>query len=396
MSSFFDVLFGGYNEETGEYEEKSILDIITINATKVAIADMAMEKAANMIAKAIAKSEFMVQRNNKPVKDDIYWMLNVRPNPNETATEFWIETIRKLLINQECVIVHINNYLYRCNSFSVDTAVNKSKQYSNIVIETKEDTLSIARKFKSDDVMHLKNPNKKIQNYLIQTIELYNAIVSGLANGKKLASIPKFELDTGTTSTPILRSKDETGKEITLTIDEYKNKVKKLLESEDIEILTNRSELKIGQLKIDTNITSEDIVKISKEIFTECAYAFDIPKAVFLGEITEKADSTNEFITYAVSWIVELLNDSLNAVVVGKEDFLEKNEKIWIDMSRYKHRDIIDSAIGLDKLRSIGFTFDELLELLGREPLKTEFSKQRALTLNYKNDLGGGSGEEET
>ena len=394
MSSVFDVIFGKFNDETGEYEEQSILDIVTINVTKAAIADMAMEKAANMIAKAIAKSEFIVQRNNNQVKDDIYWMLNIRPNPNETATEFWIEVIRKLLLNQECVIVHMNNYLYRCNSFSVDTAVNKSKQYSNIVIEVKEDTLSITRKFRSDDVMHLKNPNKKIQAYLKQTIGLYNAIVSGLANGKKLASIPKFELDTGTTSTPILRSKDESGKDITLTIDEYKNKVKKLLESEDIEILTNRSELKISQLKIDTNITSEDIAKISKEIFTECAYAFDIPKAVFLGEITEKADSTNEFITYAVSWIVELLNDSLNAVVVGKEDFLNKKEKIWIDMSRYKHRDIIDSAIGLDKLRSIGFTFDELLELLGREPLKTEFSKQRALTLNYKNDLGGGSGEE--
>lgn len=396
MSSIFDVILGRYDEDVGEYIEESLLDIITINVTKLAIADMAMEKAVNMIAKAIAKSEFIVQRNNERVKDDIYWMLNIRPNPNETATEFWIEVIKKLLLNQECVIVHMKGCLYRCNSFSVDSSVDKGKQYSNIVIETKEDTLQVMRKFKSDDVMHLKNPNRKIQQYLKSTINLYNAIVSGLANGKKLTSTPKFELDTGSTSTPILRSKDENGKDITLTIDEYKNKVKKLLESEEIEILTNKSELKIGQIKIDTNITSEDIVKLSKEIYTECAYAFDIPKAVFLGEITEKADSTNEFITYAVSWLVELLNDSLNAVVVGKDDYLKKGEKIWIDMSRYKHRDIIDSAIGLDKLRGIGFTFDELLELLGREPLNTEFSKARALTLNYKDDLGGGSGEEKT
>ena len=316
MSSVFDVIFGRVNNETGEYEEQSILDVITINATKAAIADMAMEKAANMIAKAIAKSEFIVQRNNEYVKDNIYWILNVRPNPNETATEFWIEAIRKLLIKQECVIVYMNDCLYRCDSFSIDSSVTKGKQYSNIVVETKEDTLNITRKFKADDVIHLKNPNKKIQQYLKNTINLYNAIVSGLANGKKLASIPKFELDTGSASTPLLRSKDESGKDITLTIDEYKEKVRKLLESENIEILTNKSELKIGQLKIDTNITSEDIVKISKEIYTECAYAFDIPKAVFLGEITEKADSTNEFITYAVSWLVELLNDSLNAVVV--------------------------------------------------------------------------------
>jgi len=290
----------------------------------------------------------------------------------------------------------MNGCLYRCNTFQADSSVNKSKQYSNVVIETKNDTLSITKKFKSDDVMHLKNPNKKIHDYLKKTINLYNAVVSGLGSAKKIASTPKFELDTGSTSTPILRSKDKDGKEVTLTIDEYKEKVKKLLESENIEVLTNRNELKISQLKIDTSVTSEDIAKMSKEIYTECAYAFDIPKAVFLGEITEKADSTNEFITYAVSWLVELLNDSLNAALVGKDAYLKNGEKIWIDMSRYKHRDIIDSAIGLDKLRAIGFNFDELLELLGRERLETEFSKKRALTLNYKDDLGGGSGEEKT
>lgn len=389
MSSIFDIIFGGVNEDSGEYEEKSIMDIITINATKVAVADMAMEKAANMIAKAIAKSEFVVQKNNEPVKNDIYWMLNVRPNPNETATEFWIEAIRKLLLNQECVIVHMSGCLYRCNSFSVDSAVKKSKQYTNVVIEIKNDTLTIDKKFKADDVIHLKNPNKKVQEYLKKTISLYNDIVSGLASAKKITSVPKFELDTGSTGTPILRSKDAEGKEVTLTIDEYKEMVKKLLESENIEVLTNRNELKIGQLKIETNVTSEDIVKMSKEIYTECAYAFDIPKAVFLGEITEKADSTNEFITYAVSWLVELINDGMNAALVGKEEYLKKGEKIWINMSCYKHRDIIDSAEGLDKLRAIGFTFDEILELVGREALETDFSKERVITKNYTNDLGG-------
>ena len=119
----------------------------------------------------------------------------------------------------------------------------------------------------------------------------------------------------------------------------------------------------------------------------ECAFAFDIPKAVFLGEITEKADSTNEFITYAVGWIVELLNDSLNAKLVGENDYLS-GEKIWIDMSKYKHVDIIESAANLDKLRSIGFNFDEVREMVGWEALNTEFSEQRVITKNYTNDLG--------
>lgn len=389
MSNWFKMLFSKAGEK-----DISLTELIKINIKKAQLSDMAMEKAANMIAKAIAKSEFIVIKGKEKTKNDIYWMLNVQPNPNETATEFWIEVVRNLLIKQECLIIHSKGELYRCSTYSVDQAVNKQKRYKNIVIESKGDSVNINKTLKSEDVIHLINPNKKIHNYLQKNIGLYNDIVSGLISSKKITSIPKFELDTGSTSTPILRSKDAEGKEVTLTIDEYKSKIKTLLESENIEIITNRNELKLSQFKMDSGVTTEEITKIAKEIFTECAYAYDIPKAVFLGEITEKADSTNEFITYAVSWIVELLNDAMNAALVGKDDYIKNGEKIWIDMSRYKHRDIIDSAAGLDKLRAIGFTFDEILELVGREALETEFSKERVITKNYTNDLGGSDSKE--
>lgn len=371
----------------------STIDLLSVDITKVMLSEMAIEKAVNMIAKAIAKSEFIVQRKSERVKDDIYWMLNICPNQNETATEFWIEAIRKLLLQQECLIVHIKGELYRCSSFKQDAAVNKSKKYTNIVLEVKKDTVQIEKVFRANDVIHLINPNKKIQTYLKTMLKMYDSIVAGLLSAKKIASIPKFELDIGGASTPIIRKKDKDGREIPITIDEYKKSIKILLQSDEIEVLISRNDLKIGQMKIDSSVTAEEIVKIEKEIYTEVAYTFDIPKAVFLGEITEKADSTNEFITYAVSWIVELLNDAMNAALVGKKDY-KNGEYIWIDMSRYKHRDIIDSATGLDKLRAIGFSFDEILELVGRYPLGTDFSKDRALTLNYK-DSGGKDSEKE-
>ena len=194
----------------------------------------------------------------------------------------------------------------------------------------------------------------------------------------------------------MIRTKDKDGNEKSLTIDEYKKGIKKLLESDDIEVLQNQNGMSIQQLKIETSTTSEDMVKLATEIFTECAMAFDIPKAVFLGEITEKADSTNEFITYAVGWVKELLEDSLNAKLVGEKDYLN-GEKIWIDMSKFKHRDIIESAANLDKLRSIGFNFDEIRSTVGWEELNTDFSQERVITKNYTNDLGGeGSGTQNT
>lgn len=378
----FDFLFQNKKGELYSY-----IDTISVDIQKLALSELAIEKAVGMIAKAIAKSEFIVERNHVRTKDDVYWLLNIQPNPNETATDFWISAIRKLLLETECVICLVNGNMYIVDSYTINDVVMLPQTYSNIVITSNEKTLTLRYPFQGNNIIHLKARNEKIKGYLKKVLNLYNNIASAVSTAKKIESTPKFSLDIEGAA-PLIRTKNPDGTDKTLTIDQYRESVKKLLESDDIEIITNRSGLSLSQIKIDINANSEDIVKMAKEIFTECALAFDIPKAVFLGEITEKADSTNEFITYAVDWIVEMLNDSLNAKFVGKEDYL-KGEKIWVDMSKYKHVDIIESAANLDKLRSIGFNFDEVRTMVGWEELGTDFSQERVITKNYTDNLGG-------
>lgn len=382
----FDFLF----KDKGE--EKSVMELITVDVKKLALAKTAIEKAENMIAKAIAKSEFVVQRGNERVQDDIYWMLNIRPNSNETATDFWMHAIKQMLREEECVICVLKNGLFIADSYSTDNSVTIPQVYKNITISANDKTMKLNKNFSADDIIHLRAKNRKIRGYLEKTLKLYNDTVSALCAAKKVAGTPKFALNMEGHQ-PVLRTREADGSERQLTIDEYKKNIKTLLESDDIEVLTNSTGLKIEQMTINTSTSSEDITKLANEIFTECASAYDIPKAVFLGEITEKADSTNEFITYAVSWIVEIINDSLNAKMVGKEDYL-KGEKIWVDISQYKHIDIVQSAANLDKLRSIGFSFDEILKVVGWEPLNTDFSRKRVVTKNYTNNLGGDAGDD--
>ncbi len=378
----FDFLF---QNKKGEIQ--SYMDMISVEVKKLKLSKLAIHKAVGMIAHAIAKSEFVVQREDRRVKDHIYWIMNIRPNPNETATDFWIDVIQRLLTERECLICNLSGKLYTVDAYTMDRAVMLPRIYRNVSIISNEETFRLNRNFSSDEMIHLRAQNKKTQNYLENVLAMYNDTASALATAKKLASTPKFSLDVPG-QLPVIRTRDENGNERSLTIDEYKKGIKKLLESDDIEILLSQNGMSISQLKIDTSITSEDIVKFATEIFTECALAFDIPKAVFLGEITEKADSTNEFITYAVGWVKELLEDSLNAKLVGENSYL-KGEKIWIDMSKFKHRDIIESAANLDKLRSIGFNFDEIRTTIGWEELNTDFSQERVITKNYTNDLGG-------
>lgn len=364
---------------------ESVMEIISADIKELQISKLAIEKAISMIAKAVAKSEFVVQRKNGRIKDDIYYMLNIKTNENETATDFWIEAVKKLLVETECVICRLGKSLYIADSWQVDTSVVLKQKYTNIVITSNGNSMHLDKTFYADEVLHLRSRNEKIKTYLEKVLRKYDEILDALSEAKRIASTPKFELRTQGPQ-QIIRTPNPDGTQKTLTEDEYKKNIKELLNSKKMEIIKNQDTLSVGELKITNNVSTEDLTKIAHEIFVECALAFDIPKAVFLGEITEKADSTNEFITYAVSWVVEVINDSLNAKIVGQKDYLD-GEKIWIDMSGYKHVDIIESAANLDKLRAIGFNLDEIFRMVGWEELGTDFSKQRVLTKNYTNDL---------
>lgn len=377
----FDFLF---QNKKGELQ--SLSDLISVEVKKMKITKMAVEKAIGMVAHAIAKSEFIVQGKNERLRNELYWSLNVKPNPNETATEFWIEVIRRLLKNSECLICIIGKKFYIADSFQVNNSVMLNQIYSNITITANGESLQLNNTYTSDEVIHLNAKNKKIRAYMETVMKMHDDVVSAMEAAIKISKTPKFILKIAG-AMPVIRTLRADGTEQTLTVDEFKKNIKNLLESENIEILQASNGLEISQLKIDTAVTSEDVVKISKEIFEECAFAFDIPKTVFMGEITEKADSTNEFITYAVGWVAEILNDAMNATLVGKESFLS-GEYIWIDLSGFKHRDLVESANYLDKLRSIGFSLDEIRQAIGWEPLNTPFSQERVITKNYTNDLG--------
>jgi hypothetical protein len=143
-------------------------------------------------------------------------------------------------------------------------------------------------------------------------------------------------------------------------------------------------------MDIKSNFSTTDLKNVRDEMSSLCAMAYDIPIGVFNGAITQQSDATNEFITFAVQPVAEVITDSLNAKLVGAKDY-ERGERAMVWLNRFKHVDVLDAANSLDKLRGIGFTLDEIFEMVGYPALNTEFSTARALTKNYSSEgLGEG------
>jgi len=223
-------------------------------------------------------------------------------------------------------------------------------------------------------------------------LNAYNDAVNALNQMVTLSSTPKLKYKVAANMS--FRTKDENGNDIILTIDQVMGKLKRQIEDREIAIIRETEGTSLEFMDTKTAIPANELKNMAQEINDQCAMAYDIPVDVFTGKITEKSDATNEFITYAVQPVAEVITDSLNAKMLRYLEF-RSGKRVFVWLARFKHVDVIDSANSLDKLRGIGFNYDEIREMVGYEALNTEWSQARALTKNYLTE-GMGEGESST
>ena len=383
----FDFLFQDRNKEI-----QSLAEIIAVDMEKLNLSKLAIEKAIMMIAKAIAKSDILIQTESKE-KHKKEYRLNVQPNDNECGTVFWTEVVKQLLTEQEALIIPLSGKYYRATSWSHTNEVMMKRVYKDVMLSCGGENLTIFSTFQSDEVIHLRYDNARIRLYLQNVVGQFDKTMDSINAMMQLSSQPRFKLKLGTNALSF-REKQADGTDKVMTKDQYVLKIKKLLTSDALEVLTEQENASVEQLQINTAVKAEELTKMALQINNEVANAFDIPEAVFNGNITEKSDATNEFITYAVSPVAEVINDTLTAYVVGEDDYCSKNEKVMVWLARFKHVDVVDSAVNLDKLRGIGFHLDEIRGMVGYPLLNTEFSTERALTKNYGGEGNNNAAQE--
>lgn len=368
-----------FKSKTGDVS--NVLEIIATDLTKVQLAVMAQEKAAGMIAKAIAKSEIVLTQGEKRRKDEEYYRLNIRPNDNETGTDFWFHVARELVATGDCVVVRMpNGKYYRANSYQMDDYVLFGKTYSNITITDGYNEVALRYGVSSDDILHFRYGTDKLRKFTDNVLTNLNDALNAVQSLETIANTPllKYKVDANIQ----FRRKSVDGKVIPITLDNVLEEFKSKIDGKKLAILTEQTGTSLEFMDVKKQVTAAEVASLADIVNKECAAAYDIPLGVFNGQITEQSDATNEFITYAVSPVAEVINDTLDAKLVGQADYI-KGERAFVWLAHFKHIDVIDAANSLDKLRAIGFTLDEIFEMVGYPALNTEFSTTRALTKNY-------------
>lgn len=338
---------------------------------------LAIETCIDIIANAMLKVEYKTYSDNKRVKNDLYYRLNVSPNDKQNASEFYKKLIRNLFLDNEVLIVSpsgSDSKLFIADDFMVTTRAMKPDIFSNVVI----DNMVLNRPFNEDEVIYLKLTDAKIIGLINAYYASYGKLLTAAMNNYKRNNARRLVI-----KGDLFHPQDRSGQSKINNM--MTAQFKPFMEADNagaVFQLQNGFELKdfTNSAKSD----SRDVKDLFDDIMDTTAASLHVPKGIMKGDIAGLSDQVDSFLMFAIHPIVAMLTDEFNLKAFSKGEYLAGNY-VKADTTNIKITDITDLATALDKLFAIGaVSTNDVSEKIGTDPVDEDWANKRYVTKNYQ------------
>lgn len=348
---------------------------------------LAVESCIDLIANALTRCEFQTFEKGKEKRGNNHYLLNVQPNQNQNASEFMHSLVNHLIMENECVVIMQNKQLYIADSFSVNKFALKENIYNDITI----DDFTFDKPFNESEVFHFKLNDRNVMQVIDGMYSSFGKLLASSIDYYKRKNNKRLLI-----KGDFLRAQDEETQD---AINEmFENQLKNWFNADKVGSafqlqngyeFEDMSDSKNG---VSNNSTSRDISDLISDIFNYVAIAFHVPIGILKGDIADIEKQMDSFLAFCINPIAELIQDEFNRKMYTKEEYIQRTY-LKIDTTKIKVVDITKLATALDKLFAIGgLSINDILIILGREPLEEEWANKRFVTKNYQeaDSLEGG------
>ena len=146
-------------------ERKMAMSDITAQklADQLAFKELALFIGISYIANTLSKCEFKTYEKGVEVKNKLYYMLNVSPNPNQNSSQFINQFVEQYYYQGHSLVVPYRSHIHCADSFDVDD--------SNPLVENKFNNVTFGnqqpkKQYKASEVFYFKLDNKKVKSLI--------------------------------------------------------------------------------------------------------------------------------------------------------------------------------------------------------------------------------------
>lgn len=354
----------------------------TSAAFEVFYKELAINSAINIIAKLFCNAEIRTFKNGKEVKEHNYYIFNIEPNQNQNATEFYLELIRKLIYENEVLVVQENDKFYIADSYTINDRSLYQTFFTNVSIKS----LNLKKTYLMEDVFYLKLNNSKIKKLIDDVYSSYGTLISQCMNDYKRSKGVRGKVKITTTWSQKYKDLVELQKVIQ---EKFRSYI-----SSDNSVIPIEEGFDFIESERKGATTSTEVKDMIGEVYNIVAMAFNIPVGIIKGDLAEVGEQTKNLLTFGwVDTIAKLYENEINRKMYGESAY-RKGSKAKVDTSRVEHINIFDIASSLDVLTRIGFSHNNLLRIIGEELIDEKWANEHYVTKNYQEQEGGSKNEE--
>jgi HK97 family phage portal protein len=338
------------------------------------VREMAFWAATNLIANAISKCEFKTYENFKEVRKDNYYRWNVEPNRNQNSSAFIHKLIAKLYRNNEVLIVEHGEDLLVADDFTRKEYALYDNEFTQVTVGD----FTFSKKFYQNEVMYLQLSEKNTRELISGLYESYAKLID--------YTMKSYQRSRGTKAKFEYKTIPTAGTEQRKLFDDLINeKFKKFLESDNaiVPIGEGQNLTEFSNSKTYSNEGTRDIRAMIDDVFAFTARAFGIPPALMSGEIEGVKDALDQFLTFCIDPLADMIQEEINRKTYTRAQFL-RGDYVQIDTKQIKHIDIFYASTSIDKLISSGvFCVNDILKMLGLPIIDEDWAWEHVLTKNY-------------
>lgn len=366
---FLSDVFKRNSEITQSYDFEFIND----PAQRIYLKEAVLETCINFIGRNIAQSEFRFINDGKRVKDDWDYLLNVRPNTDQSASDFWQRLIYKLIFDNEVLVVLSDtDDLLIADSFLRKEFALYTDIFESVVVKNYQ----FQRNFSMDEVIYLTYNNKKLTRFMDGLFndygELFGRMMEASQRGYQIRAKVNVEAQQSLD--------DENRNKLQGFIDKLFGAIK----SNSVALLPmfkgfGYDEVAKGDVK---GPSIEELTKIKRALTDDVAEILGIPTSLIHGDMADFETAIKAYIKFCNDPLVKKISDELNAKLIDKKDYLKGNK---IKVKSVQAINPLELAEAVDKLVGSGaYSRNDVREKFGDERVDDPELDKYVLTKNYQ------------
>nr|WP_035445882.1 phage portal protein [Atopobacter phocae] len=367
-------------------------ELMTSTSERIYLKVMALNTVIDFVSRTMSTMQVKIRDETGKIDKNWDYILNVRPNKDMSAGDFWQAFFYKLLDDNEVLVVlSQDNQLLIADDFVRTEWALYEDTFEKVTVKD----YTFNRRFQMKEVIYLRYNNDSLERFtkglFDDYAELFGRIVEVSMRNNQIRGTVKVN-HTGTVS----GEKDKNGKTINEKLQDYINKIYKSFRTSSVAVVPELNGFEYNEFTNKTGVTNQsldelDSLKVS--LMSDVARAIGVPPALIKGEMADLQYNLDAYRELCIKPLTKKMTDELTKAFIHKNDY-DKGKTLTVQ--NVLPRDPLKLATQIDKIISSGtLTPNETRALFEFEAVDDPAMNRYYLTKNYDTLKGGEEANDE-